>query len=169
MEHFKKLSDFKKNSATSCRSNQDGPQGQWKSRQKISQIQVTWTIDISRSNMIWCLCIPHKLLVLNGTNMWPKPEWPWLWPLAYSAVLRDLRLQTLSKLDFDLSMSVKVKCDSAIAFPKWFLLLPVFIVTYPLAWLLYETQAFKMSDVASQGHSRSKCDGAIRFPMYYSY
>ncbi len=39
------------------------------------------------------------------------------------APLRDIRLRNPSDLDFDLSRSLKVKCDSAIGIPMYDLLL----------------------------------------------
>ncbi len=43
--------------------------------------------------------------MFNG-NIWPK-----------SAPLRDIMLQTMSNLDFNLSGSLKVKCDNVVGLP----------------------------------------------------
>ncbi len=40
-----------------------------------------------------------------------------------TALLRDINLQNMSDLDFNLSRSLKVKCESAIGFPIYGLLL----------------------------------------------
>ncbi len=50
---------------------------------------------------------------------------------------RYIALQDLSDLDFDLSRSLRVKCDSVIGFPMYAFLL-ILIVSYGLTVLLYK-------------------------------
>ncbi len=61
---------------------------------KVTQGQ-TWSCH-------WTPCIYAFLLMFNS-NLWP-----------YSVPLQDIRLQNLSDLEFDLSMSLKVKCHDII-------------------------------------------------------
>ncbi len=53
-----------------------------------------------------------------------------------NAHLRDIRLRHLADLEFDLSMSLKVKCEGGIGLPICGFLL--MIVTYGPIWLIYE-------------------------------
>ncbi len=46
---------------------------------------------------------PYMLSLMFNSNIWPN-----------SAPLQDIRLQNLSDLEFDLSRSLKVKCDDVI-------------------------------------------------------
>ncbi len=59
--------------------------------------------------MHWCNWTgPYGLFYINvyNDNIWPN-----------SARLRDVRLQNLNDLDFDLSMSLKVKFTCAVGLP----------------------------------------------------
>ena len=56
-----------------------------------------------------------------------------------SAHLQDIKLQNLNDLDFDLSMSLKVKCNGAIGLAHMVYSILMFImITYGLTRLVYE-------------------------------
>ena len=62
-----------------------------------------------------------------NSNIWPN-----------SAPLQDIRLQNLSDLDFDLSRSLRVKCDSVIGLPIYAFLLMFSSNINDLTLVLYE-------------------------------
>ncbi len=65
-----------------------------------------------------------------------------IWPILVH--IRDISLQNLSDLDFDLSRPLKVKFDSAIGLIKYYFLLVFNSSIWQLTRLLYEIQAFKI-------------------------
>ncbi len=64
-----------------------------------------------------------------------------------SAALRDIRLQNIDDLDFDLSRSLKVKCDGAIGLPIYGFLLMVNSNIWPNTALLQDISLQNMSDL----------------------
>ncbi len=84
------------------------------------------------------------------------------------APLRDIRLQNLGDLDFDLSRSVKVKCDSAIGLPIYGFLLMINSNLWPNTALWRDISLQNMSDLDFD-LSRSlkvKSNDAVRLPIY---
>ncbi len=75
----------------------------------------TWTFQgqIPQSQIWWSHLTPNNdfLLVFNN-NIWPN-----------SALLWDMTLKYISNLEFDLSMSLKVKSNSVVGFPIYDFLL----------------------------------------------
>ena len=84
-----------------------------------------------------------------------------IWPNA--APLQVIRLQNLSDLEFDLSRSLKVKCDSVIGLPIYAFLLMFNSSIWPNSAPLQDIRLQNLSDL-KLGLSRSlkvKCDSVI--------
>ncbi len=88
-----------------------------------------------------------------------------------SAALRDIRLRNFGDLDFDLSRSLKVKCNGAIELPIYGFLLMVNSNIWPNTALFEIMSLENMSDLEFD-LSRSlkvKSNGAFGLPVMTSY
>ena len=76
-------------------------------------------------------------------------------------------LQNLSDLEFDLSRSYRVKCDSVIGHPIYVFLL----MLNSNIWLLYDIRLRHLSDLEFylQGHTKSNVIVSLDFPYMLSY
>ena len=103
---------------------------------------------------------PYGLLLLFNSNIWP-----------ISAPLRDIRLQSLSDLNFDLSRSLKVKCDSVIAFCIYAFLLMInsnIILVWPNTGPLQDIRLRNLSDLGIDlwRTLKIKCDDVIGLSIH---
>ncbi len=92
-----------------------------------------------------------------NSNIWPN-----------SAPLQDIRLQNLSNLAFDLSRSLKVKCDSVIELPIYAFLLMFNSNTWSNSAPLQDIRLRNLSDLEFD-LSRSlkvKCDDVIGLTIH---
>ena len=94
--------------------------------------------------------------MFNG-SMWPN-----------SAPLQDIKLQNVSDLDFDLSRSLKIKCDSVIGLPVYAFLLMLYSHIWPNSAPLQDIRLRNRSDLDFDlsGSLKVKCDGVIDLAIH---
>ncbi len=116
-----------------------------------------WPYRVTQGQ-IWCHWTPHIWFPINGySNIWPN-----------SVYLRDITLCNLSDIDFDLSRSLKGKCDCVIGLPIHNFLLMVNSNIVPNQTPLRDIRLQNVSDLDFD-LSRSlkvKCDSAIGLPLH---
>ena len=118
----------------------------------------------SRSNVMVVLDSPYMISYwcLLNTNRKSGKIWP------NSTPLRDIRLRNLSDLEFDLSRSLKVKCNSVIEFPIYAFLLMFNSNVSPNSASSQDKRLQNLSDLEFD-LSRSlkvKCDGVIGLSIH---